>query len=118
MEVNSDSFSEFYSQLIKSDRAFLVYSDGVAVDILLFFRSKKVFIKDLLENDIFLVDVSEAEKIKKGLKRVSDASLLERVKALRDIICKETDCQSPALKFNCLEYIVDVLQYYKDKEDY
>ena len=115
MEVNSDSFSEFHSQLITSDRVFLVYSDGATVDILRFFRANKVLIKDLLEQDIFLVDVSEAEKIKKGLKRVSDASLLERVKALRDIICEETDCQR---KFNCLEYIVDVLQYYKVKEDY
>ena len=120
MEVNNASFNKFYSQLKKSDpHAFLVYTGvGVTKKVLGFFRSNGVFIQDLLEQDIFLVDMSEAEKIKKGLKKVSDARLLERVKALRDIICKETDCQSPALKFNCLEYIVDVLQYYKVKEDY
>ena len=113
MEVNSDSFSEFHSQLKTSDRVFLVYCDGATVDILHFFRSNKVLIKDLLDRNIFLVNVSEAEKVKMGLEKLSDASLLERVKALRDIIRKET-----SNNFNCLDHIVDVLQYYKVKEDY
>lgn len=115
MKVNNASFNKFYSQLKKSDpHAFLVYTGvGVTEKVLGFFRSNGVLIQDLLEQDIFLVDVSEAKKVKKGLEEVSDASLLERVKALRDIIRKET-----SNNFNCLDHIVDVLQYYKVKEDY
>ena len=110
--ISSANFDDFHSHLRRPNRSFLVFCDDTE-EVLGFFRSNDVFIKDLLDQDIFLIDASMIEcdpgDVKVG------GSLMEKVKATQEMVKEK---QTSSSRFNLLQYIVDVLHYYVIIDNY